>query len=80
MAKHGKAIWDFTIFEHNKHEIEDVIKLAAQHKIHLNLRCNLRPSTFGVNRITKKDYDEFVNISKKYKDNGNLQFDTFWVN
>ena len=40
--------------------------------------------------LSVKDYDvvlifittgaKFVNISKKYKDNGNLQFDTFWVN
>lgn len=81
MAKHRKAIWDYTIFEHNKHEIEDVIKLAAQHNLLLNLRCNLRPSRFGVNRITKSDYDEFVNISKKYKNTPyRIIFDTFWVN
>ena len=80
MAKYGRAVWDYTIFEHNKHEIEDVIELANHHDILLMLRCNLRPSKFGVNRITKSDYDDFVSISKKYKDWDKVQFDTFWVN
>jgi|SaaInl3SG_22_DNA_1037383.scaffolds.fasta_scaffold23664_1 MoaA/NifB/PqqE/SkfB family radical SAM enzyme len=82
LAKYGKAKWDYTIFEHNKHEAEDVIKFALDNNIKLMLRCNLRPSKFGVNRITNDDFNKFKDIANKYKketDMNLLEFDTFWI-
>jgi len=79
LAKHGKARWDYTIFEHNKHEVEDVVKLALEKNIKLMIRCNLRPSKFGINRITKDDYEKFIQIAKKYEKE-DIEFDKFWIN
>jgi MoaA/NifB/PqqE/SkfB family radical SAM enzyme len=80
MASRKKTLWDFTIFEHNKHEIEDVIKLVNEHKnLFLMIRCNLRPSYYGVNRIQRSDYDEFCRIADKYSKSGKIQFDKFWI-
>lgn len=80
LAKHNKARWDYTIFEHNKHEIEDVIKFAKDYKIELSLRCNLRPSKFGINRITQDDFNSYKELAEKYKNAAGITFDTFWVN
>lgn len=83
LAKYGKAKWDYTLFEHNMHELEDVIKFALDKNIKLMMRCNLRPSKFGVNRITDKDYYKFKEVAAKYfkeASMGMLEFDTFWVN
>lgn len=80
LAKHNKARWDYTIFEHNKHEIEDVIKFARDRNIILALRCNLRPSKFGINRITRDDFNSYKELAEKYKDTPRLTFDTFWIN
>lgn len=83
LAKYSKAKWDYTLFEHNKHEAEDVIKFALDNNIKLMLRCNLRPSKFGVNRITDRDYLDFKKIAEKYDREAKmnmLEFDTFWIN
>ena len=83
LAKYGKAKWDYTLFEHNKHEAEDAIKFALDNNIKLMLRCNLRPSKFGVNRITNQDYLDFKKIAEKYDREAKmnmLEFDTFWIN
>lgn len=79
LAKHDKAAWDYTVFEHNKHELTDVIKFAKTHNIKLNFRCNLRPSIFDVNRISKSDYKQYKKLSKQYNNDRNVSFDTFWI-
>ena len=82
LAKYGKAKWDYTLFEHNKHEAEDVIKFALDKNIKLMLRCNLRPSKFGIIRITNNDFYKFKDLAEKYNkevDMNLLEFDTFWI-
>ena len=74
-----KAWWDYTIFEHNKHEIEDVIEMAQKNNIILNLRCNLRPSIYGVNRISQDDYNSYKEIARKYQTLDQVSFDIFWI-
>jgi MoaA/NifB/PqqE/SkfB family radical SAM enzyme len=80
LAKHGKAWWDYTIFEHNQHEIEDAIKLAEKHNLMLYLRCNLRSSVFGVNRISNLDFEKYKKLSEKYNNNYKINFDHSWIN
>lgn len=79
LANYGKAVWDFTIFEHNKHEIEGVVQLAKKHNILVNIRCNLRPDFHHVKRITRKDYDDFICMMKKYDSDDMVHYDDFWV-
>jgi MoaA/NifB/PqqE/SkfB family radical SAM enzyme len=80
VAKHNKAWWDYTVFEHNQHEIEDVIKFARDNKIKLSLRCNLRPSKFGINRITEDAFNSYKELAEKYKGADGLIFNTYWIN
>jgi MoaA/NifB/PqqE/SkfB family radical SAM enzyme len=80
VANHKKTLWDFTLFEHNKHEIEDIIKLVDEHSnLFLNIRCNLRPDFHGVNRIKREDYDAYCELANKYFFNDRVTFDKFWV-
>jgi MoaA/NifB/PqqE/SkfB family radical SAM enzyme len=79
LANHSKAWWDYTVFEHNQHEIEDVIKLAEQRNLMLFFRCNLRPSVHGVKRISNLDFEKYKSLSEKYKNNYKINFDCSWI-
>jgi len=82
VAKVNKAKWDYTLFEHNFHELENVIKYAIDNNIKLMIRCNLRPSVFGINRIQKQDYGKFLELAEKYKQyelEDQIEFDRFWI-
>jgi len=81
LAKFNKAKWDYTLFEHNFHELEDVIKFALDNNIKLMLRCNLRDDFFGVNRISSKDHKFYLSMQEKYNKyivQDKLEFDTSW--
>jgi MoaA/NifB/PqqE/SkfB family radical SAM enzyme len=76
----NKARWDYTIFEHNLFEISNVIALALKHRIPLMLRFNLRPSRFGVNRISFEDVITIRKLMNDYRGTTDLiNFDDFWV-
>jgi MoaA/NifB/PqqE/SkfB family radical SAM enzyme len=79
LAKHNKAWWDYTIFEHNRHEIEDVIQFARDHNVILALRCNLRPNKFGINRITEDAFNSYKDLAEKHKGTPRLYFETSWI-
>ena len=42
-AKQRFTKWDFTIFEHNYHQLQEAIDFAEKHKIYINDRINGRP-------------------------------------
>jgi MoaA/NifB/PqqE/SkfB family radical SAM enzyme len=58
MEAGGKAVWQFIIFDYNKHEIDDAKKLADKKGMHFRLRDNWRNYTSEI---------EVINIKRKAK-------------
>tara|TARA_Y100000361_G_scaffold66820_1_gene58751 strand:- start:2257 stop:2952 length:696 start_codon:yes stop_codon:yes gene_type:complete len=57
--------WDFTIFEHNWHQLQDAIDLASDHKIYILARVNGR----AYSKISDQNLIEVEEILKKNKTN-----------
>lgn len=59
----AEAHWDFLQFQHNKHQIEEARKLAAQYDINFVLK-----NPFGVDNIAMPAYDKNYNLEYLIKD------------
>ena len=64
-AKHRLTRWDYTIFEHNYHQLQDAIDFAEDHGIYILARVNSRP--FAKLNPNKLSYVE--DILKKNRTN-----------
>jgi MoaA/NifB/PqqE/SkfB family radical SAM enzyme len=64
-AKHRFTKWDYTIFEHNYHQLQDAIDFAEDHGIYILARVNSRP--FAKLNPNKLSYVE--DILKKNRTN-----------
>ncbi len=60
-SKHRYTKWDFTIFEHNYHQLQDVIDFAKKYKIYMLARINGRPYS----KLDSKKIPLIENILKK---------------
>ena len=57
--------WDFTIFEHNWHQLQDAINFASKHKIYILVRVNGR----AYSKISNQNLIEVEKILKKNNTN-----------
>ena len=62
-AKHKFTKWEYTIFEHNYHQLQDAIDFAKKYDIHIQARINGRPySKLNKNKI--KTIEKILNDNK----------------
>ena len=62
----GKAEWQFIVFDHNKHQIDRLYKLADEYGFK-NVRTSNTRSIFNVVRAIKAKKDDFTHKAKKNK-------------
>lgn len=64
-AKHRFTKWDFTIFEHNYHQLQESIDFASKHGIYMLVRVNGRPFS----KIQKDNLKTVEKILQKNRTN-----------
>ena len=64
-AKHRFTKWDYTIFEHNYHQLQDAIDFSKKHGIYIMARVNSRPFS----KLKSEKISLVENILKKNKTN-----------
>ena len=64
-VKQRDTKWDFTVFEHNYHQLQDAIDFAEKHEIYINVRINGRPYS----KLKKEKISLVEDILKKNSTN-----------
>lgn len=64
----GRTYWDYIIFRHNIHQLEDAIKISVENNIVLNIKINVSErKDKGVYKVSYENLEEVKSIYEKYK-------------